>query len=174
MFHTQIKKSSFFLDTIKNFTLVICPKHMELDLHARDGIRGLQPPASITDLHSVLGSYNAFQRFFPSFYWIAAPINQCLMEDNPVSLAPLNSDELHTIETLKNALISSALLTLSNLSELMARGMFKLAASYYRNNWKIQSNQSGISTILLLTLKRTMTQPNANTLRLYGPSFFHD
>lgn len=63
----ELKKRSYFTNTISYPDHVIRPRNLKLASDTRNNIRGLKPPAGITELRSFLGLYNVFNWFGPYF-----------------------------------------------------------------------------------------------------------
>lgn len=71
-------------------------------------MQGLQLPTSPLILRSLHPLCNVFQRSSSNFARIAVPLNQHLRNDQPETLTPLCSEEIHAMESHRNALDTSA------------------------------------------------------------------
>lgn len=69
-------------------------------------IRGLKPPASLTELSYFIEVCNAFRRFLSKLAQIESLLNQRLKKDQPATLLPINIEEFHIRKTLKTAFTS--------------------------------------------------------------------
>lgn len=112
----QLKKCKFFTETINYLGHVIRPRRLDISSHTTDAIRGLKALTSLTELRSFLGLCNVFRRFVPNFARLAAPLHQRLKKDQPATFGSLNEEELNSMNSLKNALISPPVLALPNNS----------------------------------------------------------
>lgn len=103
----QRKKRNSFTDTVNYLGHVLCSRRLVLASHTSDAIHGFNPSTSLTKLRFFLGTCNVFKRFVPNFARIASLLNQRLEKKNqPRTPAPLNSEELHVMDTTKSAFIA--------------------------------------------------------------------
>lgn len=110
---------TFLSDTVDNLGHEIRLMRLELALHTTDASCGLQSRTTFTELRSFFGKSKVFQRLFSNYTLVAALLNQRFKKDKPTLYSPLDSNELHAMETIKNDLIFPPILVLSYSGEHM-------------------------------------------------------
>lgn len=114
--HKNCKLSGDFIDYLHH---VAWSKRLEFAFHTTFAVFVLQPPRNLTKLRPFLGLSSVFWGVFPAFPRITTSQNQHLKNYQPAIFISLNKNELHAMDSLKNALICPTILTPSDSNEHM-------------------------------------------------------
>lgn len=115
----QLKKCSFFTDTIDYLSHVIAPNKLHVANYTIKSITVLQYPTTVSKLRSFLRLRIFYRRFVPNFAKIALPLNQKLSKGDPLQIS-LEEEEINAVGNLKEKLVAPPLLALPQMKSKWA------------------------------------------------------
>jgi hypothetical protein len=103
----KLAKCHFFKDTFNYLGHVIRPGRLGVAEKNTEALKSAPMPCTQTEFRSFLGLCNVYQRFFPRFATIAAPLTALLGKGTPAQLSPLTPAQIDAFESFRTKLKSS-------------------------------------------------------------------
>lgn len=111
----KLKKGEFFKNRVDYLGQFTRPRCLAIILHTIESICSVQVPSDVTELRSYLGLCNVFRRLIPHFARIAVPLFRKLRKGQARVYTKISDQELDSLESLMEKLISPPVLALPRL-----------------------------------------------------------
>lgn len=144
----KLKKCAIFANKIYYLGLVICPCWSEVGNQTTDAIRDVNILTAQTELHSFIGSCNAFCRFVSNFACIAPSLATRLHESHAKELGHLKMESCPLCRLYKKNFFlpqhQRYPRKIDDTPSTQIHVIDKYAVRRYKQNTKMSTNQSNI------------------------------